>query len=74
MFWDKAAGVIARTILLDGMTKRYISDHPESTVINIACGMDTLDYKVNSCQLKYFRLNGIKMAEWNIRAANRMIY
>lgn len=51
------SGVIARTILLDAMTKRYIDEHPESTVINIACGMDTRVYCVDNGRIRWFNLD-----------------
>ncbi|MBQ8160925.1 MAG: class I SAM-dependent methyltransferase [Clostridia bacterium] len=52
-----SAGVIARTILLDNMTKRYIDAHPEATVINIACGMDTRVYRVDNGKIRWFNLD-----------------
>lgn len=52
-----SAGVIARTILLDAMTKRYIDEHPEATVINIACGMDTRVYRVDNGKIRWFNLD-----------------
>lgn len=40
---DKAmsTGVIARTILLDRMTGGYLRSHPDTVVVNLACGLDT---------------------------------
>lgn len=37
---DKAmhSGVIARTIVLDRLTKAYLASHPDAVVVNIACG------------------------------------
>ncbi|MBQ9251377.1 MAG: class I SAM-dependent methyltransferase [Clostridia bacterium] len=52
-----SAGVIARTILLDNMTKRYIDEHPEATVINLACGMDTRVYRVDNGKIRWFNLD-----------------
>ena len=52
-----SAGVIARTILLDAMTKRYIDEHPDATVINIACGMDTRVYRVDNGTIRWFNLD-----------------
>lgn len=52
-----SAGVIARTILLDEMTKRYIDEHPEATVINLACGMDTRVYRVDNGKIRWVNLD-----------------
>ena len=41
-------GVIARTLLLDRMAGDFIRKNPKSTVINIACGLDTRVYRLNT--------------------------
>lgn len=41
-------GVIARTILLDHMVGDFIIQNPDATVVNIACGMDTRGYRLQS--------------------------
>lgn len=41
-------GVIARTILLDRMVGDFIIQNPDATVVNIACGMDTRVYRLQS--------------------------
>lgn len=41
------SGVIARTIVLDGMTKAWLAENPGATVVNIACGLDTRCYRVS---------------------------
>lgn len=48
-----SSGVIARTILLDGMVEEFLSSHPGTIVVNIACGMDTRCYHVEG-QYKYW--------------------
>lgn len=48
-----SSGVIARTILLDGMVEEFLSSHPGTIVVNIACGMDTRCYRVEG-QYKYW--------------------
>ena len=40
-------GVIARTIVLDRMTKEWLSSHPGAVVVNIACGLDTRCYRIS---------------------------
>ena len=39
-------GVIARTIVLDQLTKAWLASHPGAVVVNIACGLDTRCYRM----------------------------
>ena len=41
------SGVIARTIVLDQLTKAWFEAHPGAVVINIACGLDTRCYRMS---------------------------
>lgn len=41
------SGVIARTIVLDRLTGRWLAGHPGAVVVNIACGLDTRCYRMN---------------------------
>ncbi len=41
------SGVVARTIVLDRLTQAYLSEHPGTIVVNIACGLDTRCYRMN---------------------------
>ena len=52
-----SAGVIARTIMLDKMVSDYVDKHPEATVINIACGMDTRVYRVDNGKIRWFNID-----------------
>ena len=40
------SGVIARTIVLDQLTKAWLASHPGAVVVNIACGLDTRCYRM----------------------------
>lgn len=40
------SGVIARTIVLDRLTKEWLAGHPGAVVVNIACGLDTRCYRM----------------------------
>lgn len=40
------SGVIARTIVLDRLTKEWLTGHPGAVVVNIACGLDTRCYRM----------------------------
>ncbi len=41
------SGVIARTIVLDRLTRAWLSENPGAVVVNIACGLDTRCYRMN---------------------------
>ena len=41
------SGVIARTIVLDKLTKAWLGAHPGAVVVNIACGLDTRCYRMS---------------------------
>ena len=41
-------GVIARTLVLDKMVDRWLSDNPDGVVLNIACGLDTRCYRMTN--------------------------
>ena len=41
------SGVIARTIVLDRLTKAWLAAHPGAVVVNIACGLDTRCYRMS---------------------------
>lgn len=39
-------GVIARTLVLDKMVSEWLTNNPDSVVVNIACGLDTRCYRI----------------------------
>lgn len=41
------SGVIARTIVLDQLTKSYLAAHSGAVVVNITCGLDTRCYRMS---------------------------
>ena len=41
------SGVIARTVVLDRLTKSWLAKHPGAVVVNIACGLDTRCYRMS---------------------------
>lgn len=41
------SGVIARTIVLDKLTKSWLAAHSGAVVVNIACGLDTHCYRMS---------------------------
>lgn len=50
-------GVIARTIVLDDIVNEYLSAHPDTLVINIACGMDTRCYRMKGKYLRWYNVD-----------------
>ena len=52
-----SSGVIARTILLDKMCGKYLSEHPDTSVINIACGLDTRCYRMEGKFRDWYNLD-----------------
>ena len=52
-----SSGVIARTIVLDRLVGDYIEKHPRTTVINIACGMDTRFYRVDNGEIRWYNID-----------------
>lgn len=52
-----SSGVVARTIVLDRMVKDYVAKHPETTVVNIACGMDTRFYRVDNGKISWYNID-----------------
>ena len=41
------SGVIARTLVLDRLTKQWLAAHPGAVVVNLACGLDTRCYRMS---------------------------
>ena len=56
---DKAmnCGVVARTIVLDRMVRKYLEKHENTVVINIACGLDTRCYRMKEKYLRWYNID-----------------
>ena len=50
-------GVIARTIVLDRMTEQYLQKHPDTIVVNLACGLDTRCYRMKGKFLRWYNVD-----------------
>lgn len=50
-------GVIARTLVFDELVKAFIDKHPECTVVNIACGLDTRFYRMDNGKITWYNLD-----------------
>lgn len=49
--------LFARTILLDQMVGAFLEEHPDATVVNIACGLDTRVYRLDNGQVRWYNLD-----------------
>lgn len=52
-----SSGVVARTIVLDRMVQEYVRANPEAVIVNIACGMDTRFYRVDTGRIRWYNLD-----------------
>ena len=52
-----SSGVVSRTIVLDRMAADFVKEHPDATVINIACGMDTRFYRVDNGKIRWYNID-----------------
>lgn len=52
-FW----GCSARTVILDQETKKYITQNPHATIINLACGLDDRFTRVDNGQIKWYNID-----------------
>lgn len=51
------SGVIARTIVLDGMVEGYLHAHPDTIVVNLGSGMDTRCYRMKGKYLRWYNVD-----------------
>ena len=52
-FW----GCSARTVILDKKTAEYIRSNPDSTIINLACGLDDRFSRVDNGQITWYNID-----------------
>ena len=50
------SGTIARTIVFDELVRAFLQQHPDATVVNIACGLDTRVYRMDNGQCSWYNL------------------
>ena len=48
-----SSGVLARTIVFDELVEDFITQNPDCTVVNIACGLDTRVYRLDNGKLRW---------------------
>ncbi len=48
---------IARCMRFDGVIKTFIERHPDATIVNIGCGLDTTYDRINNSQIQWYDLD-----------------
>jgi O-methyltransferase involved in polyketide biosynthesis len=55
--WRSQTGVAIRSELLDREVKAFITNHPESVIINLGCGLDTRFFRVDNQKIHWYDLD-----------------
>jgi O-methyltransferase involved in polyketide biosynthesis len=50
-------GWVARSLHTDRMAREFIGKHPEATVVNIGCGLDTTFSRIDNGKIMFFELD-----------------
>ena len=50
-------GVIARTMILDRETQRFVDEHPDGVCISIGCGLDTRFHRIRHKKITWYNLD-----------------
>ncbi|NHA36807.1 class I SAM-dependent methyltransferase [Staphylococcus schleiferi] len=50
-------GISVRSVIIDGITTRFIKDHKDSIVVNIGCGLDTRFQRLNKYKTSWIDLD-----------------
>jgi O-methyltransferase involved in polyketide biosynthesis len=50
-------GWVARSLLIDRIINRFIEKHPEATVVNIGCGLDTTFERIDNGMIRWYDLD-----------------
>lgn len=51
------AGVIARTVIIDRETRKFISAHPNAVCITVGCGLDARFYRMDNGLIDWYDLD-----------------
>lgn len=51
------AGVIARTVMIDRETRKFISSHPDAVCITVGCGLDARFYRMDNGRIDWYDLD-----------------
>lgn len=50
-------GWVARSLHTDNMVREFIKEHPEATIVNIGCGMDTTFSRIDNGKITFYELD-----------------
>ncbi|MGC6175079.1 class I SAM-dependent methyltransferase [Lacrimispora sp. 38-1] len=50
-------GVIARTMILDRETQKFVNEYPDVVCISIGCGLDTRYYRIRYNQVQWYNID-----------------
>lgn len=50
-------GVIARTMILDRETQKFVDEHPEAICISVGCGLDTRYHRIQHRKITWYNLD-----------------
>lgn len=50
-------GVIARTMILDRETEKFVAEHPNGVCISIGCGLDTRYHRIRHAKITWYNLD-----------------
>ncbi len=50
-------GWVARSLHTDKMVKKFIKQHPKTTIVNIGCGMDTTFSRIDNGEILFYELD-----------------
>lgn len=53
----RGIGLLVRAKNLDNEVKKYLEDHPEATVVNIAAGLDTTFHRIDNGKITWYDLD-----------------
>jgi len=51
------AGVVARTVIIDRETQKFISFHPDAVCITVGCGLDARFYRMDNGRIDWYDLD-----------------
>ncbi|WP_094228833.1 class I SAM-dependent methyltransferase [Methanolobus psychrotolerans] len=55
--WMSQLGCAVRANILDRETKRFVRAHPDATIINLGCGLDTRFFRVDNGSINWYDLD-----------------
>jgi O-methyltransferase involved in polyketide biosynthesis len=50
-------GICLRTVIIDSIVKKFIETHPDGTIVNLGCGLDTRFSRLDNEKIHWFDLD-----------------